>query len=628
VLTIGTAGHIDHGKSSLVKALSAIDPDRLPEEKRRGMTIDLGFAWMDLPCGETVGIIDVPGHKQFVHNVIPGLFSIDASLLVVAADDGWMLQTEEHLRILDLLGVRHGIIALNKIDLTESAEWLEMLEKDISVHLAGTGLEHAPIMRVSARSGEGIAELKQAIAAMAHNISPRQDIGKPRLPIDRVFVIKGSGVVVTGTSSQGVFQTGSEVNIIPSGLTARIRNLENFKKNSCKGTPGGRAALNLASVKRTDIRRGDIVTAIHHKPSLSRIIDTQLTLLTAAETPLKSISEVLVYLETRELLGRVSLIGNKSLHPGESSLAQLRFREDIASFIGERFIVRRQSPPRTIGGGIVLDPQAEKVKLADMPSRAAFLRKRLTLELDELILSEVSKNGWAKMSLLLINSMYSSDEITAHVIQLAYKKLLVTSGDWAVMPVVWQESCLKLLALMETIYKTNPLQAGIPHNAIQGVIGLPHEVFDALVQHLSATGKLLRRNDMLYLPGNKATLSPQQESIKQELLNKFTAQVSAPPTLSEIEKQSAANMPVTHYLIKQGLLINIGDGVLFEQTQFERICVQIMEMLKRNGRISIQDINQKFGLSRKYSVPLLAYLDRLGYTCRRDNVRVPGRKLT
>jgi len=406
MFTIGTAGHIDHGKSSLVKALTSIDPDRLPEEKSRGMTIDLGFAWMELPSVAMVGIIDVPGHKQFVHNVIPGFFGIDAALLVIAADDGWMPQTEEHLHILDLIGVKHGIVVLNKIDLAPNTEWLELVEKDVTSRLTGTSLANAPIIRVSTRSGEGISKLKQAVATLAKKLDVRKDIGKPRLPIDRVFVVKGSGTVVTGTLSQGIFQTGDSVSIIPSGLNARIRNMESFKISTGKGIPGERIALNLSGIKHTDIRRGHIVVAAHHKPALSRFLDIQLTLLAATETPLKNMAEVLVYLETHEILGRVFFIGNKMLAPRESTLAQLRFQEDVSAFIGERFIIRQQSPSITIGGGVVLDPQADKLKLADIPARTTFLQQRLSLALDKLLLHEISKKYYVKIQQLLSSSIY------------------------------------------------------------------------------------------------------------------------------------------------------------------------------------------------------------------------------
>jgi selenocysteine-specific elongation factor len=627
VLTIGTAGHIDHGKSSLVKALTSIDPDRLPEEKERGMTIDLGFAWLALPSGETVGIVDVPGHKQFVHNVIPGLFGIDAVLLVVAADDGWMPQTEEHLRILDLLGIRHGIVVLNKVDLISDPEWLSLVEKDIAARLSGTSLADSPVMRVSTRSGAGIEELKKAIAALAEKLAPRQDIGKPRLPIDRLFVIKGSGVVVTGTLSQGTFSTGEDVIIVPSELSAHIRSLESYKKETRRAEPGSRMAVNLAGVKREDARRGDIVVSSALYAPLSRTIDTELKLLPAADAPLKNMAEVLVYMETRELLARVALIGAKTLKPGESCPAQLRFQEDVAAFIGERFIVRQQSPAKTIGGGVVLDPRASRFKLAEIPTRLALLAKRRSLDLDELILAELEKNRFVETKILLAASLFSQTEISGHVKHLISLKKLAQAGSYTIDSSVWQNASVKLLSTLEKELAGDTLKQGVSQAALQGALGLPREVFDALVQQMVSTGKLARQEDTLLLPRSKPVLSKQQEDLRIAVLDLFVKNPSSPPTLKELAIQLPASPPVVHYMIKQGELVELPDGILMETKHFQGIQDDVINLLKQNGHITIQEINQNFGFSRKYSVPLLTHLDRLGITRREGDVRVAGKKL-
>jgi selenocysteine-specific elongation factor len=627
LLTIGTAGHIDHGKSSLVKALTSIDPDRLPEEKERGMTIDLGFAWLALPSGETVGIVDVPGHKQFVHNVIPGLFGIDAVLLVVAADDGWMPQTEEHLRILALLGIKHGIVILNKIDLISDPEWLSLVEKDIAARLSDTSLADSPLIRVSTRSGTGIEELKKAIAALSEKLAPRQDIGKPRLPIDRVFVIKGSGVVVTGTLSQGTFSTGDDVIIMPSGLSAHVRSLESYKKVTRRAEPGSRVAVNLTGVKREDVNRGDIIVSSALYTSLSRNLDVDLKLLPATDVPLKNMSEVLVYLETRELLARVVLIGAKMLKPGESCPAQLRFQEDVAAFIGEHFIVRQQSPAKTVGGGVVLDPRSSRFKLAEIPARLALLEKRRSLDLDELILSELEKNHFVETKSLLAASLFPGSEIGGHVKQLASQKKLVQAGTYIVDSGVWGDTSIRLLAMLEKEMAADKLKNGVPQAGLQGALGLPREVFDALVQQMASTGKLERQEDALSLPRSKPALSKQQETLRAAVLNLFAQNPSSPPTLKELGIQLPASPPVVYFMIKQGELVELPDGILLEAKHFQSIQDEIIKLLKQNGHISIQDINARFGFSRKYSVPLLTQLDRLGITRREGDIRVAGKKL-
>ncbi len=627
MLTIATAGHIDHGKSSLVKALTSIDPDRLPEEKERGMTIDLGFAWMSLASGDTVGIVDVPGHKQFIHNVIPGLFGIDAVLLVVAADDGWMPQTEEHLRILDLLGIQHGIIVINKIDLASDSEWVALVEKDIISHLSGTSLEGAPVVRVSTRSGAGIEELKKEITNMAATLAPRQEIGKPRLPIDRVFVIKGSGVVVTGTLSQGTFSTGKDACIIPSCAAAHIRGLENYKQMVQTAAPGSRVAVNLTGVKREEIARGDIVVASPGYTPTSRTVDTNLKLLPSAGTALKSMSEVLVYLETRELLARVALIGSKTIKPGEMVLAQLRFSQDVAVFTGERFVIRQQSPAMTIGGGVVLDPLASKFKLGEIPTRKGLLEKRLSLRLEDLISAEIEKSRFAETGSLLAASLFSSSEIAAKVKQLANQKKLVQAGPFSIDIRVWEEASRKLLSTMEKEMSSDSLKRGVPQAVLQEGLGLPKEVFETLVLNMISSGKIAREEELLSLPQNKPLLSKQQETVKVLVLSLFAKNPSSPPNLKELAAQLPSSPPVVHYMIKQGELVELGDGILLEAKQFQDIKEKISERLKENGKITIQEINQLFGFSRKYSVPLLTHLDRIGITRREGDARVAGKKL-
>ncbi|UCG54626.1 MAG: selenocysteine-specific translation elongation factor, partial [Dehalococcoidia bacterium] len=394
MFTFGTAGHIDHGKSSLVKALTAIDPDRLPEEKKRGMTIDLGFAWLQVPSGEMVGIVDVPGHEHFVRNVIPGLGGIDAALLVIAADDGWMPQTEEHLQILDLLGVKNGIVALTKIDLIDDPEWLELVEKEIAEKLATSNLKNVPTIKVSSKDGHGIKQLKEAIERLVLELVPRKDIGKPRLPVDRVFMMKGSGVVVTGTLSNGSLSTGDEVFISPDGQVAHIRSIESYKQQVSKAQPGSRVALNLTGVKKNSIERGDIVMTVN--AGTSQVVNVQLKTVPQLASPLKTNSELVFYLETRELLGRIILLGVNEIPAEGVALAQIRFNGSLSAYIGERFIVRRQSPAITIGGGIVLDPLAVKFRIRDSDKTIAFLARRKNLGLVDLILTEVEKNKYTE----------------------------------------------------------------------------------------------------------------------------------------------------------------------------------------------------------------------------------------
>jgi len=624
MLTIATAGHIDHGKSSLIKALTTIDPDRLPEEKARGMTIDLGFAWLSLPSGEVVGIVDVPGHKQFVHNVIPGLFGVDAVLLVVAADDGWMPQTEEHLRILDLLGVRHGLVVLNKIDLVSDPAWLDLVEEDIARHIAGTCLEGSPIMRVSTRTGAGIDETRRVVADIAARLAPRQNAGKPRLPVDRVFSIKGAGVVVTGTLSGGIFRAGDDVILSPMGLSARIRTVESYKQLQPEATPGCRVALNLTGVKREELRRGDLVLPV--ALPISRIMDVELKLLSGLEASLKNMTEVAIFMETREMLGHVVLIGSRLLAPGESTYAQLRLGEDVSSYIGERFVIRRQSPSMTIGGGVILDPQADKFKLAETSARQAFLETRRGLGLPELILSEMTKKHQMMVDGMLAASLFPKTEIARAVQELLRQKHLASAGQRLIDISIWRNAGEKLISMAQAEHKADRLKKGLSQAVAQSALGLDKDIFDAIVSELVSAGKLVRLDDAIALPEHRQQLSPQQEAQASAIRLMFQSNPTAPPTLKEIAAELVGSVGVVRYLVQHGELVELSEGVLMSATQFAMAESEVQRLLKEKGQVTIQDLSVCFGFSRKFSIPLLTHLDRLGITRREGDVRVAGKR--
>ena len=624
MITIGTAGHVDHGKSSLIEALTTINPDRLPEEKARGMTVDLGFAWMDLPCGSTIGFVDVPGHKQFIHNVIPGFAGIDAALLVVAADDGWMPQTEEHVHILGLLGIEHVIVALSKTDLVSSSKQLETIKSNLWQRLSGTHLKNSPIIPVCAHSGEGLPDLKKAIECLAQTLPPKQSINKPRLPIDRVFVIKGIGVVVTGTPSYGNFQSGDKVTVVPSGLSSHIRSMECYKKNTSTSTSGMRLAMNLTGIKVAEISRGDIVVSAGQSIPESQIIDIWITILPKAESSLKTMSEMSFFLETRSLLGRIKLIGRKELFPGESSPAQVSFQQNVSTFIGERFIIRKQSPSVTIGGGVVLDPQAKKMRPSEELSRIAFLQQRLSLNLHDIILAEISKSVFQRID-ALDNLPFSSTDITACLGNMEKQGEIIITSEYCVFPSTWDNLKHTILSETERKMHINPL---IPIATVLGALDAPNDVSHALIQQMTSFGILVRYNDMLSLPGKTTAFTQQQQQTQEMILSLFAQSPASPPTLKAVTDKIPHGTQVLHFMLKQGLLINLGDGVLLEASQFDDHLGKIVAHLKQNGSISIQDIHQLCSFSRKYSVPLLSYLDRLGYTVRDGNVRKPGKKLS
>jgi selenocysteine-specific elongation factor len=584
------------------------------------MTIDLGFAWMRLGSGETVGFIDVPGHKHFVHNVIPGLSGIDAALLVVAADDGWMPQTEEHTQILDLLGIKHSLVALTKVDLTDDAEWLEMVEKDINERLAHTSLAGAPIVKVSSKTGAGLPDLRQAIAQLAARIVPRKDIGKPRLPIDRVFTMKGSGVVVTGTLSYGHLSTGDDVSISPSGLSAHIRAIQSYKQLVDSAQPGSRVALNLAGVKKDSLNRGDIVLADTAK--VSRIVDVEIRSVPQLEVPLKSNRELMVYLGTRELIARVTLLGEKATRSPEPVLAQIRFEQEVATFIGEHFVLRRQSPAETVGGGIILDPFSTKHRQRDLDKVIPFLNGRKGLELEQLILSELEKNKYLERAGLLKESLYSSSEVARSVVQLEELNKLVATDSYLVDLGHWQKQTEDFLNLLHEEHQANPLKKGLSQAVFQSYLDLPKEAFNRMLTGLIDAKKIIRREDTISLASHQPKLSAEQEATVRRITALFENNLSNPPVLKEIAAQIPDSENVVRFMCQQGRLVELPDGILLEKRHYQCVRSEIIRLLREKGKVSIQDVHSLLGFSRKYSIPLLSHLDREGITRRQGDVRV------
>ena len=403
MFVIGTAGHVDHGKSSLILALTGIDPDRLPEEKQRGMTIDLGFAWLKLPNAQEVGIVDVPGHERFIKNMIAGVGAIDAVIFVVAADDGWMPQSQEHLDILKLLRIKNGVIALTKVDLVKE-DWVKIVEEDIKLKVKDSFLENSPIIKVYSTSGVGLEDLKKALMEMFSKMEPPQDIGKPRLFIDRVFTLTGRGTIVTGTLTLGSLTLGQEVEILPQKISSRIRNIQTHKKDLNQALPGNRVALNLSGVEKEKLSRGNVILNPNFV-KVSTIIQAQIELLSSLNLHLKQNSQVQILLGTQEVLGRVYILEKEKLEPGEVGLVELKVPESLVVFVKDRFILRFPGPQVTIGGGVVLEPEPQVTWKKDL--KIQFLSKRTNLELQDLILTELEKRDFISGSELLKNSHFS-----------------------------------------------------------------------------------------------------------------------------------------------------------------------------------------------------------------------------
>jgi len=622
---LGTAGHVDHGKSSLVQALTSINPDRLPEEKQREMTIDLGFAWLQLASGRLVGIIDVPGHEDFVKNMIAGVGGIDAALLIVAQDEGWMPQTEEHLRILDFLGVDRGILALNKVDLTEDSKWLDLVEEDIREHLRGSSLEKAEIVRVSARSGANIPLLRQKIDALVATLPPTRDSGKPRLPVDRVFAIKGSGVVITGTLLDGSLAKGDEVYIFPRDMTARIRNIESYKEKLEQVAPGRRVALNLVGMEREELARGDIIFKTKEHARSSPIIDVRLRLMPGLAHPVKSGTDYKIFLGTREATAQIIILGQEMLKEGQA-FAQLRFKEPLAARVGDRFIMRRVSPGETVGGGTVLDPLAGRHRFRDVPRVTALLERREKRDITELAQVELSGRRYIEEGDFLAASNYSQKEIAAALETLRGQGKLLKIAGWVVNPDFWKKTTEQAVSLVTAEHSARPTAPGLAQAEVESKLDLPKGLFTQLITQLTDSGQLVRRESILSLPAHRPSLSAEQEGQMAQILRAVRRDPDNPP----LRKELLAVMPdadtVIKYMCQQGTLIELTEGILFENRRYQDIKQRVIDFLRTSGSINIQQMRDLVGFSRKYIIPLFNQLETEGVLRRIGEERVLARK--
>lgn len=627
---IGTAGHVDHGKSTLVHALTGIDPDRLREEKEREMTIDLGFAWLTLPNGESVGIVDVPGHRDFIENMLAGVGGIDAALLVVAADEGVMPQTREHLAILDLLEVRAGVVALTKSDLAESPDWLELVAADISEILEGTALAGAPIVPVSARTREGLDRLVMALQEVLATVPPRPDLGQPRLPVDRVFTISGFGTVVTGTLSGGHFEVGQEVEVLPQGLRGRIRGLQTHKRKVERVLPGSRVAINLSGLSKSDLKRGDVVTTPGWlRPTV--LVDVQLRYLPDAQTPLPHNAQLKFFSGAAETLARVRLLGQDALLPGETGWAQLRLRDPLALVKGDRFIVRVPSPPATVGGGVVVDPHPGRMYRRFRPEVLQRLETLAQGDPVEVLVQTLERSGPSPVHALLASSGLGAGGVAAlrqaldagQIVRLdegSEGEALENSRQLVVSRAWWEKTIGALTAELAAYHQRFPLRVGMPREALRSSLKLDARVFNALLARAAEREIVKDKGAFVWLASHQVRLSPDQQERVNGLLAQFRQQPYAPPSVKEAV--AAVGEDVLNVLLERGDLVQVAPEVLFLAATYEEMVGRIRSRIEQEGSITLAQVRDMFATSRKYAQALLEHLDAIGVTKRIGDVRV------
>jgi selenocysteine-specific elongation factor len=620
MFVIGTAGHVDHGKSSLVLALTGIDPDRLPEEKKREMTIDLGFAWLSFPDGTEAGIVDVPGHERFVKNMIAGVGGIDAVIFVVAADDGWMPQSEEHLEILKLLNIRQGIVVISKIDLVKE-DWLNLVVEDVKEKLKGTFLENAPLVQTSTTKKTGIEKLHSEIEKMIKKIQPQRDLGKPRIYIDRVFTIAGRGTVITGTLINGSFSLGEEVKILPQEETARIRELQSHKKKREKSEPGTRVALNLAGVEKTLVSRGDVVVK-KDQGITSTILDTSVNMISTQKFPLKHNSQVLFIIGTTEVLAKAILLDGTQLKPGESGFVQFRFSDPVVARVGDHFIIRLPSPAITVGGGKVLDIDAKRHKRKDK-SLLNFLSQRESLNLSDLILSELNKKEFMLGEELLKESNFKSDEIQSILGQLEKENKLFKIDNLTLSSDLWNNMLNQISKLIGDEHKKHPFKIGIKISDLLSQIKFKQALVDKGIEYLLSSKKIKKKEAYLHFPEHQPQLTPEQKEIAKKIAARFNKTPSSPPIKEDFfEEKGFAE--VIAFMLQNDEIVELKDGILYRKDDFDKIIKLVVELIRKNGPSTVSQIKDHLKTTRKYAVPILEKLDQLEITKREGDKRVLG----
>ncbi len=620
---IGTAGHVDHGKSTLVQALTGIDPDRLAEEKAREMTIDLGFAWLTLD-GEEIGIIDVPGHRDFIENMLAGVGGIDLALLVIAADEGVMPQTREHLAILDLLEIGRGIVALTKSDLVDDPDWLELVTLEISDLLQATTFANAPIVPVSARSGAGLDDLKSAISSALRESGAEPDWGKPRLPIDRIFSLAGFGTVVTGTLTGGRLHVGDEVQIEPGSLTGRVRGLQTHKIKRETAHPGSRAAINLTGIDRDALHRGQVVT-LRGQIRETRQIDVSYRHLRDADAPLRHNDAVKLFTGAAETSARVRIIGGEHISPGESGWLQMVLAEPAAVMRGDRFILRRPSPGATLGGGLILDPHAGRRHRrfqADVIERFRAMSEGTP---EDLLLNTLERLGPVPAATLAEKAGLATADTLEPLCALIADGRVIDLGKLLIAAPAWNSLGEKILAELESYHRDMPLRAGLEREALRSRLRCPPVVFNALLEKLSREGQILEGNTQLQLPMHRIEFTFEQEQSIAQLMSRLESQGILSPSVKECK--AMVGDVVYYALVDLGRLKPVAEDVVYAADLYESLIARLTRQLHQQGYISAPEARDLLGTSRKYAIALLEHMDELRITQRSGDSRVPARPL-
>jgi len=627
-IILGTAGHVDHGKTSLIKALTNVDTDRLKEEKERGITIELGFAPLVLPNGEKIGIVDVPGHEKFVKNMVAGAGGIDLVALVIAADEGVMPQTREHFEICELLGIKRGIVALTKIDMVDE-DWLALVQEDVRSFFEGTFLEGAPIVPLSSVTGAGLPEFLQALSDIISTLDERTDSGLFRLPVDRVFTMKGFGTVVTGTLASGKIRVGDTVEIMPSGGQAKIRGIQVHNETAEVAQAGQRTAINLQGTDRTTIERGYILT----RPSTfetSDRLDIHMRYLASAGKKLKNRALVRFHTGTSETISRIILPDRDELEPGEETYAQVIPETPVVAMSGDRFVIRSYSPVTTVGGGEIMDPLAKKRRKHSTPGEVEKLDQGTGEEKTDIILERAGLEGIPGLSLAIRTGLPPSEQEKILEKMLSGKKALLIDRDErrVISSRAYGDFQIRVLSEIAAYHEKYPLKEGISREELRSTLGgfIDPKLFNKAIKDLEDDKKIIAAKENVRIEGHAVNLKEDEAQLREEITGIYQNAGLTPPLTKELMEKFSGNRKaatdILNVMLSENVLVKLNEDMYFHREALDRLKEDYRALLIKDGKATPATFKELTGLSRKFIIPLMEYFDKTKLTIRVEDHRV------
>jgi len=628
-IILGTAGHIDHGKTTLIKALTGTDTDRLKEEKLRGITIELGFASLDLPSGQHIGIVDVPGHEKFVKNMVAGATGIDIVVMVIAADEGVMPQTREHMEICTVLGVKYGFVVLTKIDLVDE-EWLELAMEDVKDFIRGTFLEDTPVIPVSSKTGQGIDNFIDTLDKLSTKIPDRTSSGLFRLPVDRVFTMKGFGTVITGSLISGRIQVGDTIMIYPSTITSKVRGIQVHNQSVNEAEAGMRTAINFQGLEKASVNRGNVL-ANPDALTAGYMVDISLNFLSSNSKPAKNRMLVRLHTGTSEVLGNLILLEKEELNPGETTVAQLRLDSPVALVKDDRFVLRSYSPVRTIGGGYVLNPIPQKHKRFK-PEIVEGLKSLENSNPEEIIAYHVDESGYLGLSFSNLKLMTNIPEKKLdNIIQGLLSKKGIIQVDRENKIYIHENTFDRLMKNIKDnlgrYHKANPLKAGMPREELKTKFppDMNSKLFSLIINQMIKSKDISAEEETVRLADHKVSLGTDQTDIKKKIIETYKKSGLTPPYFRELTKtldvDAARANDVLMLLVDEGIIIKTKEDLYFHTDAVKDLQNKLVDFLTSNGEITTPQFKDMTGVSRKFVIPLIEYFDSKKVTLRIGDIR-------